>query len=175
LSRLTAARLFARRRRDACATDLGHFVHVNLQPLHRRRALRVIVVEERVEGDGVFHREPGIGDPFTEIFQRAAASGVGVELHDPRFDGVEAGLRRGCDNLDDAEVVAANGAGVEAVAEWLVGRALACGTRAGRLRLVEHVGGCLRGARPGSDDAERTDCAAKNLSTRPFHVASPAV
>ena len=65
---------------------------------------------------------PGVGDPLAEILERAAAGRVGVELHDPRLDRVEAGLGRRGDDADDVELVAADGAGVEAIAERLVGR-----------------------------------------------------
>ena len=54
----------ARRRGDAVAADLRHLVHVDLQLLHRRRAPRLVVVEKRVEGDGVLDGQPGVGDPL---------------------------------------------------------------------------------------------------------------
>ena len=126
----------ARRRGDALAADLRHLVHVHLQLLHRRRAPRVVVVEKRVEGDGVLDGQPGVGDPLAEILERAAAGRVAVDFHDPRLDRVEAGLGRGVDDGDDVEIVAADGAGVQAVAERLVGRARARGRGPRRLRLT---------------------------------------
>src|SRR6478735_5085955 len=115
----------ARRGRDSLAADLRYLVHVCLQLLHRRRAPSVIVVENRVEGDGILDGEAGVGDAFAQILERASLGRVGVEFRDPGLDRVEPGLRRGVDDAGDTEIVAADRARVQAIAEGLVLRASA--------------------------------------------------
>jgi hypothetical protein len=107
--------------RHPLAADLGDAVHVALRRLHRLGALVVVVDDPLGEADGAFDRHAVVGDPLGQVLERTALVDEGVDLADPRLDGAVAGLGGDVDLLGDGEVVAADRAGVEAVAERLVG------------------------------------------------------
>src|SRR4029453_9036323 len=128
---------------------------------------RLVVVEERVEGDAPLDGQPGVGDPLAQILERATLGRVVVDFPDPRLDRVEAGLRRRGDDRGHVQVFAADGAGVQAVAERLVGGSRARPRASRRLRLT--------GGRGHHGGADRSHGATQYFSTGQLHAVTPPV
>lgn len=118
-----------RRRGEAEAADLADHLHVPPRLLEGLLAAGVVIDGPLEEADGALDAQAEVVDPLAQVGERAAVGDVAVELADPGLDAVVAGL--GCDRhlLGKRKLLSLEGAGVEAVAERLVGRPIGRGVR----------------------------------------------
>ena len=117
-----------RRRGDLRAADRGHPFHIPLRGLQALLAAALIVHDPLGEADGTRHDQAGVGDPLLQIFQRVAVLHVRIEFGDPGFDCLVTGSRRDFHELIDRPMftVVADRAGIQAIAEWFLGRHRSC-------------------------------------------------
>src|SRR5262249_43630308 len=108
---------------------------------------RLVVHDPGREGDDVLDGQAGVADALAEVLEVAAVLDVLVQLTGPRLDGVVAGPGGQLNLLDDVQLLAADGAGVEAVEEGAVVLGLRLGRGGGEG--AGHAGaGRRRGAEP---------------------------
>src|SRR5207302_1189217 len=120
------------RRGEPLAADLREQVHVTLRLGHTLRAARVVVHDPLRESDPGLDGQAEVADALSEVFQRTAARLVAFYLVDPGLDSLVSGLRRDVYDLVERQLLTADGAGIEAVAERLAGLAGLCGNGCGR-------------------------------------------
>ena len=95
----------------ADSPDQFHAPPGGFQPL----APAVRIIDDPVEeADRTLDADARIAEPLTQVFERTARRGVPLQLVDPGFHGLVAGLGRDRDFLDDRQLLPANRARVEA-------------------------------------------------------------
>ncbi len=106
-----------RRRGDVRAADRLEHVHVAFRDFESVRSFGVVVNDPIGKADGAFDSQTMIGDSFSEVLQVAAVFDVSVQFANPRFDAVVTRFGGEFDFLDDAELLPADRACVQAVAK----------------------------------------------------------
>jgi hypothetical protein len=79
--------------------------------------LGIVVDNPRGKANGTFNGHAMIFDAAFEVFERSSGLDVGVESIKPWLDSIVASLSSHIDFLLDTQLLAANGAGIQAIAE----------------------------------------------------------
>ena len=98
----------------AQAADL---LHVAFGLLECGGALCVVVDDPLGEPDGTLDLQARVLDPLGKVLQRAAVTCVLIDFPDPRLDPAVTDFPGQVDLLDQPQLLAADGAGVQAEAE----------------------------------------------------------
>ena len=103
-----------RGRGDPLAADLLEQVHRPLRRFHPFPPPCRVVDRPFEEIDRAFHLNAGVAEPLAEVRKRAACVLVPVQLVDPGLHALVTRLGGDVDDLDDRQLLASDGAGVQA-------------------------------------------------------------